>query len=73
MLIVPSRKTDFGEFYKFEQLTLCPINTDAVLFDMLSSEETHWLNEYHENVYSKLSPLLSDEERQWLRNATQAH
>lgn len=70
MLTVPSRKTDFGEFYKFEQLTLCPINTETILWGMLSSEEISWLNEYHETVYSKLSPLLSDEEKQWLRNAT---
>lgn len=70
MLTVPSRKTDFGEFYKFEQLTLCPINTEAILWDMLSSEEISWLNEYHDTVYSKLSPFLSDEEKQWLRNAT---
>lgn len=70
MLTVPSRKTDFGEFYKFEQLTLCPINTGTILWGMLSSEEISWLNEYHETVYSKLSPLLSDEEKQWLRNAT---
>ena len=70
MLTVPSRKTDFGEFYKFEQLTLCPINTETILWDMLSPEETNWLNEYHETVYSKLSPLLTDEEKQWLRNAT---
>ena len=70
MLTVPSRKTDFGEFYKFEQLTLCPINTETILWDMLSSEEISWMNEYHETVYSKLSPLLSDEEKQWLRNAT---
>ena len=70
MLAVPSRKTDFGEFYKFEQLTLCPINTETILWDMLSSKEIRWLNEYHETVYSKLSPLLSDEEKQWLRNTT---
>ena len=70
MLTVPSRKTDFGEFYKFEQLTLCPINTETILWGMLSSEEISWLNEYHETVYSKLSPLLSDEQKQWLRNAT---
>lgn len=70
MLTVPSRKTDFGEFYKFEQLTLCPINTETILWDMFSPEETNWLNEYHETVYSKLSPLLTDEEKQWLRNAT---
>ena len=70
MLTVPSRKTDFGEFYKFEQLTLCPINTETILWDMLSSKEIRWLNEYHDSVYSKLSPLLSDEEKQWLRNAT---
>lgn len=70
MLVVPSRKTEFGEFYKFEQLTLCPISLEPVIVDMLTKEEINWLNEYHSMVYDKLSPYLSDEEKVWLKDAT---
>lgn len=70
MLIVPSRETDFGEFYKFEQLTLCPIDTETIITEMLNEEEKNWLNNYHKMVNKKLSALLTEEERIWLDNAT---
>lgn len=70
MLIVPSRETDFGEFYKFEQLTLCPIDTETIITEMLTEEEKNWLNNYHKMVNKKLSALLTEEERIWLDNAT---
>ncbi len=70
MLVVPSRETEFGVFYKFEPLTLCPIDQEAILPEMLTTEEKAWLNQYHKNVYEALSPLLSEAEKQWLRNAT---
>lgn len=70
MLIVPSRETDFGEFYKFEQLTLCPIDTETIITEMLNEEEKNWLNNYHKMVNKKLSALLTEKERIWLDNAT---
>lgn len=70
MLVVPSRETKFGVFYKFEPLTLCPIDQEAILPEMLTTEEKTWLNQYHKNVYEALSPMLSETEKQWLRNAT---
>ena len=70
MLVVPSRETEFGVFYKFEPLTLCPIDQEAILPEMLTTEEKAWLNQYHKNVYEALSPMLSEAEKQWLRNAT---
>lgn len=70
MLIVSSRETDFGEFYKFEQLTLCPIDTETIITEMLTEEEKNWLNNYHKMVNKKLSALLTEEERIWLDNAT---
>lgn len=66
MLVVPSRETEFGQFYKFEQLTMCPISLKPVLFEMLTDEEIKWLDEYHEKVVSVLSPYLSDDEKSWL-------
>jgi Xaa-Pro aminopeptidase len=39
---------------------------------MLTSEEKHWLNTYHQEVYDKLSPYLSEEEKGWLKKETRA-
>lgn len=63
-------KTEFGDFYAFETLTLCPIDTTPVIKDMLTEKETAWLNNYHKNVYDRLSPLLSAEEKDWLKSKT---
>lgn len=72
MLIVRSKKTEFGDFYRFEPLTLCPIDKEAILTEQLSEEERQWLNDYHTLVYEQLSPLLSAEEKDWLKEATAA-
>ena len=55
MLIVPSQETEFGTYYKFEPLTLCPIDKEAIPTDMLSDEEITWFNQYHEKVYNCLN------------------
>ena len=70
LLITPYRETEFGQFLQFESLTLCPIDTTPIIVEMLTPEELDWLNAYHQMVYDRLSPLLSDEERQWLRQVT---
>lgn len=70
MLIVPAQETEFGAYYKFEPLTLCPIDKEAILTDMLSDEEIAWFNHYHETVYRRLSPRLDKEECEWLKEAT---
>lgn len=70
MLTVKSRQTEFGNFYKFEPLTLCPIDKEAIRTEMLTLEEKEWLNNYHSQVYTQLSPLLDDSEKEWLKQAT---
>ena len=70
MLIIPAEETEFGTYYKFEPLTLCPIDKEAILTDMLNEEEINWFNQYHETVYQRLSPKLNAEECEWLRKAT---
>ena len=72
MLIVPAMESEFGKFLKFEPLTLCPIDLRPVIAEMLSDEERTWLNDYHQTVYKRLSPLLETEDREWLRQATTA-
>lgn len=72
LLITPYLKTAFGEFLQFEPLTLAPIDTTPIIIKMLLPEERNWLNAYHEHVFQRLSPYLSDKENDWLREATQA-
>lgn len=66
MLIVPYMETEFGAFYRFETLTLCPISLTPVVWSLLSSEETEWLFAYHQRVYNTLAPHLTEEEAKWL-------
>ena len=69
VLTVPAGEGMFGQYLKFETLTLCPICTRGILCDMLTEEEISWLNDYHQTVYEQLSPSLNEEERRWLEQA----
>lgn len=60
----------FGEYLKFETITLCPICKKGIIKEMLTNEEIEWLNNYHQTVYEKLSPDLNEEEKVWLQEAT---
>lgn len=70
LLIKDYLQTDFGKFLQMESLTLCPIDTAPIDVDMLLHEELDWLNDYHREVYEKLSPYLNAEEKEWLKDAT---
>ncbi len=63
-------KTEFGEFLKFETLTLCPIDTRCLDLDLLNIEERDWLNGYHAQVKERLSPLVEGDALAWLQNRT---
>lgn len=63
---------EFGRFYHFETITLCPIDTKPIEMGMMHKEEIDWLNNYHQMVYDKLSVHLSDEEKDWLKEKTKA-
>ena len=70
LLVRESGEGEFGPFLDFEVLTLCPIDTTPIDFRMLTQEETDWLNRYHQHVYDQLASHLDEEERAWLRAAT---
>ncbi len=72
ILVREEEKTEFGQFLGFETVTFLPYEAKAIVLSELSDDEIDWINAYHEAVYTKLSPLLNDEERAWLKEKTQA-
>ena len=66
MVVVPAMTTEFGQFLKFETLTLCPIDQELIDMEIMTPAEIDWINNYHQKVYDKISPLLNEDERDWL-------
>lgn len=70
LLVKSYMSTEFGEFLQFETLTLCPIDKEPIIVEMLSEEEKKWLDDYHLTVRDKLSRHLTFDERSWLEEVT---
>lgn len=64
-------KGAFGDFLRFETLTLCPIDTRCLLPKLLAKEEVEWLNGYHANVRERLASLLKGDALAWLQVRTE--
>lgn len=64
------KETPFGEFYNFETLTMIPIDRDGIDISILGAAELEWLNNYHQEVFEKLSPKLNESEQRWLAKKT---
>lgn len=70
IVCVKDEENEYGQFMRFENLTMVPIDLEAIDFDMMSDIDKERLNAYHREVYEKISPYLDDEERVWLKEAT---
>lgn len=71
-LCVEHYSDDDARFFAFEPLTLFPIDLRLANLDMLTQEEKGWLNDYHRKVLNELTPLLNDEEHDWLAERCRA-
>ena len=67
-----AKKTQFGQFMCFEFLTMVPFDLDAVVPEQMTAHERELLNNYHAQVYEKISPYLDEDEKAWLKEATRA-
>ena len=65
-----AEKTEHGQFMRFEFVTFVPIDLDAIDKSLMRPEDVEMLNAYHREVYEKISPYLTAEEADWLREAT---
>ncbi len=59
-------------FFAFEPVTLFPIDLRLAGLQLLTQEEKDWLNDYHRKVLNELTPLLNDEEHDWLAERCRA-
>lgn len=65
-------KNEYGQFMSFETITFAPIDLDGIDPEELSKDEKAWLNNYHKQVYEKLSPYLEEPVKEWLKDYTRA-
>lgn len=72
LLVTDFVNNEYGQFLKFEPVTYFPIDTAGILPELLTEDETSWLNGYHRLVCEKLSPHLSGRELEWLKEHTKA-
>ena len=72
VLNVSAGTSEFGEFLKFETLTLCPIDTRCIDITLMRTDEIAWLNDYHAQVLRRLSPHVEGAALSWLQERTKA-
>ncbi len=60
-----NKTEEFGTFYNFETITLCPIDTRPIAVELLTAEEIKWINNYHKMVYDKLNNHLDKDEKKF--------
>lgn len=70
IMVTPDQQSEFGQFLRFETLTLFPIDVNLIDIDLLTKDEIDWLNAYHQEVYDKIAPYLNEVEKEWLRDKT---
>ena len=71
-LCVKDERNEYGQFLKLEFLTYAPIDLDGVVKEMMTERDVELLNTYHRQVYEKLEGYLTEEEREWFKEATRA-
>ena len=70
LLVLKDFENDDGQFMKFDMLTFVPIDLELIDIKSLDERTKDYLNEYHRQVYEKISPYLTEEERIWLKENT---
>ena len=67
MVVRKGVKNFYGQFMHFENITFVPFDVEGIDTSLLDKEELAWLNQYHQEVYEKISTYLEPEEAAWLK------
>ena len=70
LLCTEAGTTDFGTWLRFENLTLCHIDTSILVRDLMTPAELDWLNAYNRKVFETLRPRLPAAVADWLEEKT---
>ena len=70
IVVRKAEKNEYGQFMDFEVITFAPIDLDAIDESIILKDEKVYLNNYHKQVYDKISLYLNEEEKQWLKTYT---
>lgn len=71
-VVKKAEQNKYGQFMEFETITFAPIDLDGIDTQYMTKFEIEWLNNYHAQVYEKIAPHLTEEEREWLKEYTRA-
>jgi Xaa-Pro aminopeptidase len=71
LLCYEDEDTEFGQFLKFDTVSLCHIEKALIDITLLDKKEVDWLNNYHTEVYEKIGPFLNEDEKLWLKEKTE--
>lgn len=71
-IVKKAEKNKYGQYMEFETITFAPIDLDGIDKEYMTKFEIEWLNNYHAQVYEKIAPHLTEEERVWLKEYTRA-
>lgn len=72
LICFKGEKNQYGQFMGFENITYVPIDLDGIDKQYLNAEDVKQLNDYHKMVYEKISPYMTPEENEWLKEYTRA-
>lgn len=72
MVVQPAMSTQFGDFLKFEIITISPIDKTLIDINLMTNEEIVWLNNYHQFVFDNLNSHLNETETAWLKEKCEA-
>ncbi len=72
ILSVKDKENEFGNFLKFDTLTLAPYDVEAIDQSMLTKKEVELIHSYHERIYNTFKPFLKDDELKWLKSVVDA-
>ena len=72
LLCCEGTNNEYGQFMHFESITFVPFDLDAIEPSIMTEQDKKLLNDYHKEVFEKVSPFLNDEEKAWLEKYTRA-
>lgn len=70
MAVKKGIKNEDGQFMEFEGLTYAPIDLQLINPDIMEKRDILNLNRYHRQVYERIAPLMTEEEKNWLQEVT---